>query len=78
MKNDAIAVRNGYEALGEAYTAGMVLRPRKVLCAVRNDLNSLIEQYIDEKGLESKTIEKWNIVKTIHQYVSLLNDDDLI
>jgi hypothetical protein len=63
MKNDAIAVRNQYEALGEAYTADMVLRPRKVLCAVRNDLNSLIEQYIDEKGLENKTIEKWNIVK---------------
>ena len=63
MKNDAIAVRNQYEALGESYTSDMVLRPRKVLCAVRNDLNSLIEQYIDEKGLEDKTIEKWNIVK---------------
>ena len=42
MKNDAIAVRNQYEALGESYTSDMVLRPRKVLCAVRNDLNSLM------------------------------------
>ncbi len=31
--------------------------------AVTNDLSGLIQRYIDERGLENKTIEKWNIVK---------------
>lgn len=62
MKDDAIAIRDEYEARGEAYTPSMILSPRKVLSAVRNDLNSLISLYIAEKGLESKTIEKWWIV----------------
>lgn len=62
MKNEAIALRNEYERRCEPYTADMILRPRKVLSAVRNDLKTLISNYIDEKGLEDRTIEKWWIV----------------
>lgn len=63
MKNEAIALRNEHERLCEPYTADMILRPRKVLCAVTNDLKGLIQRYIDEKGLEDRTIEKWHIVE---------------
>lgn len=62
LKDDAIAIRDQYEADGEVYTPSMILSPRKVLSAVRNDLKSLIGLYIAEKGLENKTIEKWWIV----------------
>ena len=62
LKNEAIERRNEYERLGEAYTPEMILCPRKQLSAVTNDLKGLIQRYIDEKGLESKTIEKWWIV----------------
>ena len=40
----------------------MILSPRKVLSAVTNDLKTLIANYIAEKGIENKTIEKWWIV----------------
>ena len=62
LKDDAIAIRDEYEAQGEAYTPSMILSPRKVLSAVTNDLKSLISNYIAEKGIENKTIEKWWIV----------------
>lgn len=62
LKNEAIERRNEYERLGEAYTPDMILCPRKQLSAVTNDLKGLIGRYIDEKGLEAKTIEKWWIV----------------
>ena len=62
MKDDAIALRDQYEAQGEAYTPTMILCPRKVLSAVTNDLKTLISNYIAEKGIENKTIEKWWIV----------------
>lgn len=62
MKNEVIALRNEYERLQQPYTAEMLLRPRKVLSAATNDLNTLIQRYIDDKGLENKTIEKWWIV----------------
>ena len=62
LKNEAIERRNEYERLGEAYTPEMILCPRKQLSAVTNDLKGLIGRYIDEKGIESKTIEKWWIV----------------
>lgn len=62
LKNEAIERRNEYERLGEVYTPQMILCPRKQLSAVTNDLKGLIQRYIDEKGLESKTIEKWWIV----------------
>lgn len=62
MKNEVIALRNDYERIQQPYTAQMLLRPRKVLSAATNDLKTLIQRYIDDKGLESKTIEKWWIV----------------
>lgn len=63
MKNEAIERRNEFERLGKVYTPSMVLAREEVRNAVTNDLSSLIQRYIDEKGLENKTIEKWNIVK---------------
>lgn len=62
LKNEAIERRNEYERQGEAYTPEMILCPRKQLSAVTNDLKGLIGRYIDEKGIEPKTIEKWWIV----------------
>ena len=62
MKNECIERRTEYERLQKPYTAQMLLQPRKDLCAVRNDLKSLIARYIDDKGLEDKTIEKWWVV----------------
>ena len=62
MKNEAIARRTEYERLGEPYTAQMIISSKKILSAVRNDLKGVIEQYIDDKGLEAKTIEKWWVV----------------
>ena len=62
MKNECIERRTEYERLQKPYTAKMLLQPRKDLCAVSNDLKSLIARYIDEKGLEAKTIEKWWVV----------------
>jgi len=75
LKQEAVDRRNTYERLGEVYTPQMVLCPRKVLSAVRNDLNGLIRDYIDEKGLMNKTVEKWWVV-----YRSLVrfNGRDLI
>lgn len=62
MKDDAIAIRDEYERLGEVYTPSMILSPRKSLSAVSNDLKTLISNYISDKGLESRTVEKWWIV----------------
>lgn len=62
LKDDAISLRDEYEANGESYTPSMILSPRKVLSAATNDLKTLISNYIAEKGIENKTIEKWWIV----------------
>lgn len=63
LKDAAIAKRDSYIAKGEVYTPQMVLAKEEVRNAVTNNFKGLIQQYIDEKGLEAKTIEKWNIVK---------------
>ena len=63
LKDEAIAKRDSYIASGEVYSPAMVLARDEVKNAVTNDFCGLIERYIAEKGLESKTIEKWNIVK---------------
>lgn len=63
LKDEAIAKRDGYIASDEVYTPSMILDREEVRNAVTNDFSGLIQRYIDEKGLESKTIEKWNIVK---------------
>ena len=62
LKNEVISSRNTYERSGEPYTAQMLLKPRKVLSINGNDLKSVISRYLDEKGLEARTIEKWWIV----------------
>lgn len=63
MKDEAIAKRDRYIALNEVYTPQMVLAKEEVRTVATNDFKGLIQQYIDEKGLENKTIEKWNIIK---------------
>lgn len=62
MKNECIERRTEFERLQQPYTAEMIISPKKILSAVTNDLKSVIQRYIDEKGLESRTIEKWWIV----------------
>ena len=63
LKDAAIAKRDSYIAKGEVYTPQMILAKEEVRNAVTNDFRGLIEQYIVEKGLEDKTIEKWRIVQ---------------
>ena len=63
LKDEAIAKRDSYIASGEVYSPSMVLAREEVKNALTNDFKGLIQRYIDEKGLEAKTIEKWNIVK---------------
>lgn len=63
LKNEAIEKRDRYIASGELYTPSMILDRDNVRNAVTNDFCGLIERYIDEKGLENKTIEKWRIIK---------------
>lgn len=62
MKDECIRKRDEYVALGEVYTPSMILSREEVRNAVTNDFRGLIQRYIDEKGLEVKTIEKWWIV----------------
>ena len=63
MKDEAIAKRDRYIALNEVYTPQMVLAKEEVRTVATNDFKGLIQCYIDEKGLENKTVEKWNIIK---------------
>lgn len=63
QKDEAIARRDRFIASDEVYTPSMILAREEVRNAVTNDFCGLIGRYIDEKGLESKTIEKWNIVR---------------
>lgn len=60
MKNECIARRAEYERLQQPYTAEMIISSKKILSAVSNDLKSVIQHYIDDKGLESRTIENGN------------------
>ena len=63
MKNEAIERRNEFERIGAVYTPSMVLAKEEVKNNVTNNVSSLIERYIAEKGLSYKTVERWNIVK---------------
>ena len=62
QKDEAIARRDKFIASDEVYTPSMILAREEVRNAVTNDLKGLIQRYIDEKGLEPRTIEKWWIV----------------
>ena len=69
LKDDAIALRDQYEANGESYTPSMILSPRKVLSAVTNDLKTLISNYIADKGIENRTIEKfWIVYRSVTRF----------
>ena len=75
MKNEAIERRNEFERLGVVYTPSMVLAREDVKNNVTNSIKSLIQRYIDEKGLQPKTIEKWHIIK---RSLCKFSSDDLI
>lgn len=62
IKNEAISRRDKYIANDEVYTPDMILDTSDRFKAVVGDLPVLIQRYIDDKGLEDKTIEKWWIV----------------
>jgi hypothetical protein len=77
LKDEAIKKRDEFIALGEVYTPSMVLARDEVRNAVTNDFRGLVQRYIDEKGLESKTIEKWWVVyRSVKDFVG--RDDFLI
>lgn len=63
MKDEAIRKRDSFIASGEVYSPSMILEKEELRNVYTNDFSSLIQRYINEKGLEAKTIEKWNIVK---------------
>ena len=70
LKDEAIRKRDNYIALGEVYSPSMILSRDDVRDAVTNDFKGLIQRYIDEKGLEAKTIEKWWIVyRSVKRYI---------
>ena len=62
QKDEAIRRRDEFIASDEVYTPSMILAREEVRNALTNDFRGLIERYIDEKGLENRTIEKWWIV----------------
>ena len=70
MKDDAISKRDKYIAEGVIYTPQMILDRSGENNALTNDLKSVIEHYIDERGIEAKTIEKWWVVyRSVIKYV---------
>lgn len=75
LKNEAIERRNEYERLGDVYTPQMILTPKKVLSAVRNDLNGLISNYISEKALKENTAYNW---KYLYHLISEFDNDKVI
>lgn len=83
MKNECIERRTEFERLQKPYTAQMIISSKKILSAVRNDLNGVISNYIDDKGLEAKTIEKWWVVyRSVVRYCNneklIVNENDLV
>lgn len=62
QKDEAIRKRDEYIASDEVYTPSMILAKEEVRNALTNDFRGLIQRYINEKGLEARTIEKWWIV----------------
>lgn len=63
QKDECILKRDRFVASGEVYTPSMILERDDIRNVITNDFRGLVERYINEKGLEAKTIEKWNIVK---------------
>ena len=76
LKDEAIRRRDAYVASNEVYTPQMILTKEEVRNAATNDFKGLIERYIDEKGLEKKTVEKWWIAyRSVMKYC---NNDGLL
>lgn len=70
LKDEAIMKRDGYIASGIDYTPAMVLDKEDRRNVITGDLRGLINHYIDSKGLESKTVEKWWVVyRSIKKFV---------
>lgn len=63
LKDKAIARRDRYIANDELYTSAMVLDRDDDRDIVIAQLPALISVYIEERGLEWKTIEKWRCLK---------------
>ena len=63
LKDEAILKRDRYIANGDIYTPSMILERSNNVIEVVTDIPGLIDRYIEEKGLEAKTVEKWNVVK---------------
>lgn len=63
LKDECIRKRDSFVASGEVYSPSMILERDNIRNVSTNDFGGLIDRYIIEKGLESKTIEKWNIIK---------------
>ena len=76
QKDECIRKRDSFIASDEVYTPQMILARDEVRNAVTNDLKGLIQRYIDEKGLEARTIEKWWIVQ--RSVKSFANRDVLV
>ena len=76
QKDEAIARRDGFIAHGDVYTPSMILEREEVKNNVTNSFKGLVQRYIDEKGLQSKTVEKWHIVK--RSLISFSHDDLII
>lgn len=71
QKDECIRRRDQFVASDEVYTPQMILAREEVRNAVTNDLKGLIERYIDENGLEARTIEKWWIVyRSVKRFIN--------
>lgn len=76
LKDAAIKKRDSFIASGIIYTPSMVLEKEEVSDIIRNDLKGLIERYISEKGIKSRTIEHWWVV--YHSIESMTGRSDII
>ena len=80
LKNDAIATRNEYERLEKPYTPDMILSKKNVAVPTSN-IDSLIDNYIEEKGLRRTTSYDWKWLKrklkenNMNDMVSITLDD---
>ena len=75
LKNDAIEKRNEFERLGLKYTPAMILSKKEVQTTVSSNISSLIDLYIEEKGLRLTTSYDWKWLKSL---LKARNMDDMV
>lgn len=63
QKDEAINKRDRYIASNEFYTPSMILLKEDVMDASTNDLNGLIDRYLEEKGMSGSSVNLWRGVK---------------